>query len=69
MICVSTSELTAICEEWSFGFEAAEAVLVEGSSVRNLLEMSKHSWQYPGNLLSQHYIIQHINSLKNEFFK
>lgn len=69
MICVSTSELTAICEEWSFGLEAGEAVLVGGSSVRNLLEMSKHSQRCPGNLLSQHYNIQHINSLKKEFFK
>jgi len=43
MVSVSTSELTAICEEWSFGFRVGEVMLVKGNGVRNFLEMSIHS--------------------------
>lgn len=67
MASVSTSELTAICEEWSFGFQVGGAMLVQGNGVRNFLEMNICFWYYPGNVLSQHYNVQHINRLKKGF--
>lgn len=67
MVSASTLELTAVCEERSFGFQVGGAMLVKGSGVRNFLEMCIHSQQYPGIPLSHHYNIQHINSLKKEF--
>lgn len=43
MVSVSPSDLTAICEEWSFGLQVGEAMLVKGGSVRNVLETGIHS--------------------------
>lgn len=62
MVSVSTSELTALCEEWSLGFRVGGAMLVQGSGVRNFLEINAPFWYYPGNLLSQD-----INRLKKGF--